>query len=133
MISKQEPGRAKNGLKAKKAAKKSRGYAISRYFTSPEVHPFDKLEWELRTAAITGETGKVYFEQKDVEIPKTWSATATNVVVQKYFRGKLGTPQRERSVKQLVGRVADTITTWGKKDSYFASDVDAENFRAELT
>jgi ribonucleoside-diphosphate reductase alpha chain len=136
MISKHEAGRKANGngLKARpKTVKKTRGYSVSRYFTTPNVHPFDALEWELRTAAITGETGKVYFEQKDVEVPKGWSATATNVVVQKYFRGKLGTPQRERSVKQLVGRVANTITDWGKKDSYFAGETDAENFRAELT
>src|SRR6185436_9808638 len=88
--------------------------------------------WELRTAAITGESGKMVFEQRDVEVPKFWSQTATNVVVQKYFRGELGTPGRERSVRQLIDRVADTITDWGMKDGYFADKDSAENYRAEL-
>jgi ribonucleoside-diphosphate reductase alpha chain len=115
-----------------RAEKPRRGYKLARYFTTPGKDPFDLVEWELRTAAITGETGKIYFEQKDVEIPKAWSATATNVVVQKYFRGIVGTPQRERSVRQLIGRVAETISGWGKKGKYFASDADAATFRDEL-
>src|SRR5499427_2364374 len=108
---------------AKKAADnlaREAGLRIARFFTQAGRDPFDDVEWELRTAAITGEGGKVYFEQKDVEIPKAWSQTATNVVVQKYFRGLLGTPERERSVKQMVARVADTIYGWGKEDGYFA-------------
>ena len=90
------------------------------------------MVWELRTASISAESGKAVFEQKDVEIPKFWSQTATNVVVQKYFRGQLGTPGRERSVRQLIDRVADTITSWGEKDGYFADRISSESFRAEL-
>jgi ribonucleoside-diphosphate reductase alpha chain len=108
------------------------GLAIPRYFTRPGDDGFTHVEWDLRTANITGENGKVVFEQKDVEVPRTWSQTATNVVVQKYFRGTVGTPQRERSVRQLVSRVADTITGWGLKDGYFAAAEDAEIFKAEL-
>jgi len=96
------------------------GLKLQRYFTAPGDDGFANVEWELRTAAITGENGKMVFEQKDVEVPKSWTQTATNVVVQKYFRGILGTPERERSVRQLISRVADTITNWGKKDGYFA-------------
>src|SRR5450756_493008 len=84
------------------------GLTFRRLFTDGVTHPFDSLEWELRTAAITNEKGEVFFEQKDVEVPKTWSMTATNIVAQKYFHGKPGTPHRERSVKQLIGRVVDT-------------------------
>ena len=108
------------------------GLTIGRYFTRVGVDPFDEVEWELRTAAITGESGKVYFEQQGVEVPKSWSQMATNVVVQKYFRGALGTPGRERSVKQLIGRVADTITAWGRDQGYFATDADGDVFHAEL-
>src|SRR5437867_2901336 len=110
----------------------ARGMTVPRYFTRPEVDPFDRVEWELRTAAITGEGGQVYFEQKDVEVPASWSQMATNVVVQKYFRGVIGTPARERSVKQLIGRVVDTITGWGTKQHYFATDADADAFAGEL-
>ncbi|HWP47124.1 MAG TPA: vitamin B12-dependent ribonucleotide reductase [Candidatus Limnocylindrales bacterium] len=108
------------------------GLKIERFFTKPGIHPFDELEWELRTALITNERGEKIFEQKDVEVPKTWSQTATNVVVQKYFHGTLGTPQRERSVKTLIHRVARTLTDWGIRDGYFASDEDAEAFYQEL-
>jgi ribonucleoside-diphosphate reductase alpha chain len=111
----------------------ARGMTVPRYFTREGANPFDELEWELRTAAITGEGGQVYFEQKDVEVPASWSQMATNVVVQKYFRGVVGTPSRERSVKQLIGRVVDTITGWGTKQHYFATDKDATAFQAELT
>ena len=110
-----------------------KGIGIARYFTTAGRHPYDEVEWELRTAAITGEGGKVYFEQRDVEIPRGWSQTATNVVVQKYFRGLVGTPQRERSVRQLISRVADTISAWGQKLRYFATEADATIFRDELT
>ncbi|HEX9996470.1 MAG TPA: vitamin B12-dependent ribonucleotide reductase [Abditibacterium sp.] len=93
---------------------------------------FNTSEWEMRTAAITGETGKSVFEQKNCEIPKNWSQLATNVVVSKYFRGPINTPQRETSVKQVIGRVSDTIGDWGKQGGYFASDEDAQAFRDEL-
>jgi ribonucleoside-diphosphate reductase alpha chain len=109
-----------------------KGLKIPRFFTKPGTHPFDELEWELRTALITNEKGEKIFEQKDVEVPKTWSQTATNVVVQKYFHGPLGTPQRERSVKTLIHRVARTLTDWGIQEGYFASDEDAEAFYHEL-
>ena len=112
------------------------GLKLTRYFTAPGDDGFANVEWELRTAAITGENGKMVFEQRDVEVPQAWSQTATNVVVQKYFRGVLGTPDRERSVRQLVARVADTITGWGLKsangDRYFADDESARVFNAEL-
>jgi ribonucleoside-diphosphate reductase alpha chain len=114
----------------KKAARK--GLTIPRYFTTPGVDPAEELAWETRTAAITGEGGKVIFEQKDVEVPKSWSLLATNVVASKYFRGQNGTPQRETSVRQLVGRVVRTIAGWGRKDAYFASEADAQSFEAEL-
>jgi ribonucleoside-diphosphate reductase alpha chain len=109
------------------------GLNVSRYFTTPGVDPADEIAWELRTAVISGEDGRVVFEQKDVEVPKTWSMLATNVVASKYFRGQIGTPERERSVRRLVGRVVDTITAWGKRESYFANEAAAETFRAELS
>ncbi|HXS48517.1 MAG TPA: hypothetical protein VN713_00155, partial [Sphingomicrobium sp.] len=117
---------------AAKAAPVGRGLKLRRYFTAPGDDGFAGVEWELRTAAITGENGKSVFEQRDVEVPKSWSQTATNVVVQKYFRGIVGTPERERSVRQLISRVADTITAWGKKDGYFADAESAEIYNAEL-
>ncbi len=107
--------------------------AVERYFTRSGDDPFAEIAWEHRSAGITDESGKAFFEQKDVEIPAAWSQTATNVVVSKYFRGKLGTPARERSVKQMIGRVADTITSWGEKDGYFLSDEEARTFHDELT
>ncbi len=113
-------------------ARKSVGFSVPRTFTRPGEDGYAGVEWELRTASITAEGGKSVFEQKDVEIPKFWSQTATNVVVQKYFRGQPGTPTRERSVRQLIDRVADTITAWGEKDGYFADKISAENFCAEL-
>src|SRR5258707_12766817 len=95
--------------------------------------PFETVEWERRDAVISGADGKVFFEQRGVEFPKTWSQTATNVVVQKYFRGTLGTPQRESSVRAMIARVADTIYGWGKADGYFKSEHDAWSFRDELS
>jgi ribonucleoside-diphosphate reductase alpha chain len=112
--------------------KTSPGMKIERFFTRPGDDGFRGVEWDLRIAAITGEGGKLIFEQRDVEVPRTWSQTATNVVVQKYFRGQNGTDERERSVRQLISRVADTITAWGMKDGYFADQESAENYRAEL-
>jgi len=108
------------------------GLTFRRLFTDGVTHPFDSLEWELRTAAITNEKGEVFFEQKDVEVPKTWSMTATNIVAQKYFHGKPGTAQRERSVKQLIGRVVDTITGFGQKNGYFRTAADRDTFSDEL-
>jgi ribonucleoside-diphosphate reductase alpha chain len=110
-----------------------KGLKIARYFSQPGVNPYDQIEWEQRAASITNEKGKVVFEQSNVEIPKLWSQMATNVVVSKYFRGPLGSPQREHSVRQMIGRVVDTITAWGRKDGYFASGEDAQSFHAELT
>ncbi len=106
--------------------------SIERYFTSPDTHPFDAVEWERRDARI-GHGDRVAFEQTDVEFPKSWSQNATNIVAQKYFRGQLGHPARERSVKQMIGRVAGTIAGWGRERGYFASDADGEAFEAELT
>jgi ribonucleoside-diphosphate reductase alpha chain len=110
----------------------SRALSISRFFTTPETHPFDALEWESRDARI-GHGDRVAFEQKDVEFPKSWSQNATNIVAQKYFRGQLGSQQRERSVKEMVSRVAGTITRWGRSGGYFASEEDARAFNHELT
>ncbi len=115
------------------AAHAREGLHMDYFFSRKGVHPYDEIEWELREAKIVGSDGKVVFEQKDVELPKTWSQLATNVVVSKYFRGRLGSPERETSVKQMVSRVADTIAAWGKAGGYFASDEDAETFRMELT
>jgi ribonucleoside-diphosphate reductase alpha chain len=108
------------------------GLTFERFFTRQGVDPFETLEWERRDAVISGADGKVFFEQRGVEFPKTWSQTATNVVVQKYFRGTLGTPQRESSVRQMIARVADTIYGWGKTDGYFKTEQDAWAFRDEL-
>jgi ribonucleoside-diphosphate reductase alpha chain len=106
--------------------------AVERLFTSPDTHPFDTVEWELREARI-GHGDRIAFEQADVEFPKSWSQNATNIVAQKYFRGQIGHPERERSVKQMIGRVAGTIASWGRERAYFATDEDAEAFEAELT
>ncbi|MGQ0507617.1 MAG: vitamin B12-dependent ribonucleotide reductase, partial [Myxococcaceae bacterium] len=119
--------------KGVKKGKTSAGLSISRYFTTPGVDPADELAWEFRTAGISGEDGKSVFEQKDIEVPKSWSMLATNVVASKYFRGTPGTPERESSVRKLVARVVDTITRWGADGGYFALDVDREAFHAELT
>ncbi len=109
-----------------------KGLSFERLYTTPGTHPFDEVTWELRDASITNERGEAVFEQNGVEFPEFWSQMSTNVVVSKYFRGKIGTPEREHSVKQLIGRVVDTITEWGKKDGVFLDDASAETFRAEL-
>jgi len=109
-----------------------KGLTIERRFTKPGIDPFDEVEWERRTAVITDERGRVVFEQTDVEVPAFWSQLATNVVVSKYFRGQLGTPEREASVKQVIGRVVNTLTEWGRQLNYFATEADAEAFRDEL-
>ncbi len=108
------------------------GLEFERYFTKDGVDPFDEIEWELRSALISNEKGELVFEQRDVEFPKFWSQQATNIVVSKYFRGQVGSPERERSVKQLVGRVVDTITEWARKQHYFASEDDLSSFSDEL-
>jgi ribonucleoside-diphosphate reductase alpha chain len=111
-----------------------KGLQVRRFFTSKGTSSYDELTWERRDAVITNwRDGTVAFEQRGLDFPSTWSQNATNIVAQKYFRGPLGTPQREHSVRQMIDRVAGTITGWGAKDGYFATDGDAEVFRAELT
>jgi ribonucleoside-diphosphate reductase alpha chain len=113
----------KNGL---------RGLSVERRFSTSGVHPFDQIEWEIRDAVI-GDPANPAFEQRGVEFPKSWSQNATNIVAQKYFRGRLDSAERESSVKQMIGRVAGTIAGWGREGAYFASDEDADAFEAELT
>jgi ribonucleoside-diphosphate reductase alpha chain len=111
---------------------RQKGLVFKRYFTREGIWPYDAVEWEYRTAVIMGEGGEVIFEQKNVEVPKSWSMTATNIVASKYFHGTLGTPERETSVRQLISRVAMQITKWGVDGGYFASEEDAVVFRDEL-
>ncbi len=108
------------------------GLTFSRVYSDPSISPYDAIEWELRTAAIVSEKGETIFEQKNVEVPKSWSQTATNIVVQKYFHGRLGTPERETSVRQLVERVAATITGYGERGGYFKTAADRDAFHDEL-
>ena len=110
-----------------------KGLHFPRRWTVPGVHPYDEIEWEIRTAAIGNEKGVNVFEQRDVEVPAFWSQLATNVVVSKYFRGHLGTPERETSVRQLIDRVVNTIAGWAEAQHYFATDEDLRAFGAELT
>jgi ribonucleoside-diphosphate reductase alpha chain len=117
------PGTAPAGLS---------GIEYARFFTQEGLDPFDEVEWDLRSAVIGNEKGHVVFEQRDVEIPRFWSQQATNIVVSKYFRGTIGTPERERSVKQLIGRVVDTITMWARAQKYFASEDDLQGFSDDL-
>src|SRR6059058_980313 len=105
--------------------------AVRRYFTIPGRDPFDEIEWELRDALIPGKE-KPVFEQKGVEFPKFWSQTATNIVAQKYFRGRMGSPDREYSVKQMIGRIVDTAAAWGREGGYFANEEEAATFEDEL-
>ena len=107
------------------------GVRVERRFTRPGVHPFDVLEWEVRDAVI-GDPAKPAFEQRDVEFPVSWSQNATNIVAQKYFRGNPDTPERERSVRQMILRVAGTIARWGREGGYFATEDDAAAFEDEL-
>lgn len=134
-----QSGALEPAVRAKKAEVKadvkttlSPGLEFPRYFTLPGVDPFDEVEWEIRAAVIGNEKGKVVFEQRDVEIPRSWSQQATNIVVSKYFRGQIGMPERERSVKQLIGRVVDTLTGWARAQKYFASEEALQSFSAEL-
>ena len=115
--------------------KDRKGVAFPRYFTSrlePGKTPYDEITWELRTATIGNDKGSVIFEQRDIETPVDWSQTATNIVASKYFHGRMGSPEREASVAQLIHRVVDTIADWGLEGNYFKSKQDGENFRAEL-
>src|SRR5438552_17348320 len=104
---------------------------VRRYFTIPGRDPFDEIEWETRDAFIPGKD-KPAFEQKGVEFPKFWSQTATNIVAQKYFRGRMSSPEREFSVRQMIGRVVSTIGTWGREGGYFATEDEAQTFEDEL-
>src|SRR5687767_14265071 len=108
------------------------GLEYERFFSAEGVDPFDEIEWELRSAVIGSEKGEVVFEQRDVEIPKSWSQQATNIVDSKYFRGQIGSAERERSVKQLIGRVVNAITHWAREQKYFASEDALQSFSAEL-
>jgi ribonucleoside-diphosphate reductase alpha chain len=105
--------------------------AVRRLFTIPGRDPFDEVEWEIRDAFIPGKNGPA-FEQRNVEFPKFWSQTATNIVAQKYFRGRMSSPERETSVKQMIGRVVGTISGWGREGGYFASEDEAQTFEDEL-
>jgi ribonucleoside-diphosphate reductase alpha chain len=112
-------------------AKEDASLAVRRYFTIPGRDPFDEIEWESRDAFIPGKE-RPAFDQKGVEFPRFWSQTATNIVAQKYFRGRMSSPERESSVRQMIGRVVDTTGRWGREGGYFATDEEAETFEAEL-
>src|SRR5579871_1281749 len=112
--------------------RKAPGLTFRRLFTEPGVSPYDEVEWDLRTAQITDAQGNVIFEQKEVEVPKDWSMTATNIIASKYLHGKMNTPERETGVRQLIGRVVETIRDWGQAQGYFRSAEDASTFHDEL-
>lgn len=123
---------ARKGQGEQDGAAPSHGLRFDRVFVPEGSRAYDLIEWERRTASITNEKGDVIFEQRDVEVPRTWSQLATNVVAQKYFRGRLGTPARESSVKQMIDRVVETLGRWGREGGYFASEADAANWEEEL-
>ena len=126
--------RLKPEIQQPDGAARRRGIAVNRLFTRAGVDPMSEVDWELRSAIIAGEDGRVVFEQRDVEVPREWSQTATNVVVSKYFRAAaLVIHERETSVRQLISRVVDTISAWSEKQHYFATDGDRDSFKAELT
>ncbi len=114
-------------------AEKRQGLTFRRHFTKAGRHPYDELSWELRSAVINDERGQPVFEQHGIEVPAAWSQTATNIVASKYFRGQIGSPQREASVKGLISRVVDTIRSWGDAQGYFATAEDLQSFTDELT
>ena len=114
-------------------AEKRAGLTFRRYFTKAGRHPYDEVTWEQRSAVINDERGKAVFEQHDIEVPGTWSQTATNIVASKYFRGQLGSPDREKSVRGLISRVVDTIRAWAEAQGYFATAEDLQAFSDELT
>lgn len=128
-ISESDGGDESSDAKRKKIKKMT----FKHFFSKPDVHPFDEIEWEVREALINNEQGEVVFKQSEVEVPNFWSQLATNVVVSKYFHGQLGTDEREKSAKQLVNRVARTIADWGKKDGYFGGKKDTDIFYQELS
>jgi len=126
--------RSQPALKERRSRKvRGAGLTVPRYFSTPGVDPADEIAWEHRTASISGEDGRTVFEQRDIEVPKSWSSLATNVVASKYFRGTPGTAERESSVRKLVGRVVDTLTRWGSEGGYFVSETDRDSFHAELS
>ncbi|HXP23635.1 MAG TPA: vitamin B12-dependent ribonucleotide reductase, partial [Candidatus Sulfotelmatobacter sp.] len=125
-------GKAVEAREAASRAAES-GLAFERFFTDGKKSPFDAVEWEKRTAQIGNEKGVTIFKQENVEVPKNWSQTATNIVASKYFHGKPGTPEREGSVRQLIGRVVDTVVRWGEEGGYFANEASRDAFRDELT
>jgi ribonucleoside-diphosphate reductase alpha chain len=112
---------------------RGKGLRFDRYFTEIGLSPYDAIEWDIRDALITDEKGDKIFEQNNVEVPKSWSQMATNIVASKYFHGTLDTGERESSARQLIGRVVDTMTRWGREGSYFQTNEDADTFRDELT
>ncbi len=126
-------GGRKQAQRANPASGGAKGLSIPRLLTNGKVSPFDEVEWERRSASIANEKGEVIFRQDDVEVPKNWSQTATNIVASKYFHGKLGTQKRESSVRQLISRVVNTVTRWGEQGNYFAGPQDRDAFRDELT
>jgi len=126
------PAAAAPAIPVTPAKKTAPGLSFRRFFTKPGVSPYDELEWDLRLAQITDSQGNVIFEQKDVEVPKDWSMTATNIVASKYLHGKVGTSERETGVRQLVTRVAETIRNWGLDQGYFKSPEDGATFHDEL-
>ena len=133
----QNQNQTKDQLKTQNVAsttnkKNGQGLTFRRLFTKPGVSPYNEVEWELRTAQITDSQGGMIFEQKNVEVPKDWSMTATNIVASKYLHGQIGTDERETGVRQLVARVAETIRDWGMKDGYFRTSEDAATFHDEL-
>jgi ribonucleoside-diphosphate reductase alpha chain len=123
---------ATSSASQKSSVKGDGGLSVSRRYTEAGTHPFDMVEWEIRDAII-GNPDKPAFEQRRVEFPKSWSQNATNIVAQKYFRGQMNSAERESSVRQMVGRVAGTISAWGRERGYFATPEDADAFEAELT
>src|SRR5712692_6153608 len=135
-MDKEVTAKSMTSSKDRRAARRGKpavGLTVNRYFTTRGVDPADELAWERRSASITGEDGKPVFEQTNLEIPKSWSMLATNVVASKYFRGTPGTPERESSVRGLVARVVDTITRWGAEGGYFSTEDDRDAFHAELS
>ena len=120
-------------LHADQRTSRATGQEFKRVFTNGKAAPFDAVEWEKRTAQIGNDKGQTIFRQESIEVPKSWSQTATNIVASKYFHGKLNTPERENSVRQLIGRVVDTIVRWGEAGGYFASGESRDIFRDELT
>ncbi len=133
---KREPGNRDGKLRSigsRRATRKPLGLAIPRHFTRAGDDPFESVEWEFRTARISNERGEVVFEQEGVEVPRGWSQLATNVVVSKYFRGHIGTPEREHSVRQLIGRVVGRIREWGERAGYFRTPEDAAAYADELS